>query len=148
MAQKKSCYRGGKHWQVLHGSPCHHGSGEILSWICIDQSCRETAFRLPPPISMFSFSEFITPKRCSGWSNALQNFLSEKEAVDVLRKGSWEFKLAPLVLIKDGVCYVLMVSCQVRSTKSIGTSSHHIWGGVHPPVNMGDKGSHGYLLLR
>lgn len=46
-------------------------------------------------------TEFITPKRCSGWSNALQNFLSEKEAVEVLRKGSWEFKLAPLILIKE-----------------------------------------------
>lgn len=57
----------------------------------------------------FVLTEFITPKRCSGWSNAFQNFLLEKKAVEVLRKGLWEFKLVPLVLIKGGVYYVLMV---------------------------------------
>lgn len=149
MAQKKPCYRGGKHWQVLHGSLCHHGGREILCWFCTDQSCRQTAFRLPPPISMFSFLQSSSLQSdAQAGAMPFRNFLSEKEAVDVLRKGSWEFKLSPLVLTKDGVYYVLMVSCQVRNTKSLRTSYHHIWGGVHPPVNMGDKGSHGYLLLR
>lgn len=61
------------------------------------------------------------------------------------RNGPWEFKLAPLVLIKDGVYYVIMVNSWVRNTESIRTSSSHGWGKVHLPVNMGDKVSHGVI---